>query len=556
MSYGHNQSNEIMETPHKSRIQHYAELAEGPWFWPQPLKPSPLRNALTFSPDANPEAHGNNNEAKAKAANQADRPDSPEDTTSISDLTSTPVVTSSSSDEEDSEDSGGGDQYYAPILDYILNCKFMLNMRYPVRRSARVRFARALYEKGLEMGYKQSEIDVLLLEAKEHFLGCTGREKDFVEGPEFGDEIDDFPDYEDLSEDDSGGEWDLDAIAKADWNVLAEALEKKKAMKVGREGKAEKKAEKKKKRKKSKESKTVTDLSKPEVPEDATITAAVEFEPTPIEATSSKKKSKRATMPNTDTDETNAPLKVAQAMVADEITHEAESGVVDESIFFAAKGSKSVAKERSKEANVTDPAAGLMGSVADERESAGNSKSKSKKKRKPRGPKGPKEKYEHTGHGKHEKQGKHPTQGPDDVDVKQQPAKHTSAPGRVPLAPIYLRHGMVEHTKLLQSDKKPKRKRSSTSVDQVGEHSSGVKSSENHREQSTALVGNHKRLKQDTSLLESSDNVKDWKKPKNKKHSKHEKRRDRALSHATGHTNFSKKTSVARDFSKPRIRRN
>ncbi|KAL3439005.1 hypothetical protein BDV09DRAFT_182542 [Aspergillus tetrazonus] len=92
------------------------------------------------------------------------------------------------------KDEGRGDfedDTYSPLLRFICEHSFMRNKHYPVSLSSRQQFVRDVHEEAGELGYKEKEVDRVLLDIKRYYLKSVGSAAAFSEGIEFGDEVDD-----------------------------------------------------------------------------------------------------------------------------------------------------------------------------------------------------------------------------------------------------------------------------------------------------------------------------------------------------------------------------
>ncbi|KAL4743559.1 hypothetical protein BDV11DRAFT_201754 [Aspergillus similis] len=83
------------------------------------------------------------------------------------------------------------DDTYSPLLRFICEHSFMRDKHYPVSLSSRQQFVRDVHEEAGELGYKEKEVDRVLLDIKRYFLKSVGFGAAFSEGIEFGDEVDD-----------------------------------------------------------------------------------------------------------------------------------------------------------------------------------------------------------------------------------------------------------------------------------------------------------------------------------------------------------------------------
>ncbi|KAL4754261.1 hypothetical protein BDW72DRAFT_200981 [Aspergillus terricola var. indicus] len=83
------------------------------------------------------------------------------------------------------------DDTYSPLLRFICEHSFMRDKHYPVSLSLRQQFVRDVYEEAGELGYKEKEVDRVLLDIKRYYLKSVGSGAAFSEGIEFGDEVDD-----------------------------------------------------------------------------------------------------------------------------------------------------------------------------------------------------------------------------------------------------------------------------------------------------------------------------------------------------------------------------
>jgi hypothetical protein len=83
------------------------------------------------------------------------------------------------------------DDTYSPLLRFICEHSFMRDKHYPVSLSSRQQFVRDVHEEAGELGYKEKEVDRVLLDIKRYYLKTVGSAAAFSEGIEFGDEVDD-----------------------------------------------------------------------------------------------------------------------------------------------------------------------------------------------------------------------------------------------------------------------------------------------------------------------------------------------------------------------------
>ncbi|KAL4990404.1 hypothetical protein BDW68DRAFT_175114 [Aspergillus falconensis] len=81
--------------------------------------------------------------------------------------------------------------FYSPLLRFICEHSFMRDKRYPVSLSLRQQFVRDVHEEAGELGYKEKEVDRVLLDIKRYYLKSVGSGAEFSGGIEFGDEVDD-----------------------------------------------------------------------------------------------------------------------------------------------------------------------------------------------------------------------------------------------------------------------------------------------------------------------------------------------------------------------------